>query len=169
MRVSLLSILVTALACSAERPETTPPRSPAALAPKPPLVWSRFAEIQSWPVAGEPFTNLGHVGAGAEAVVRVSPDARAAYEHLVKDSELPNGTIVALFHELGPGRAGLVYVMEKTNGAWRFSSYHPDGTELTAAEPANASTAGCERCHADAVADSLFGLPRRWPQAAEKP
>jgi hypothetical protein len=159
VRVSLLSILVTALACSAERPPTTPRQSPAASAPKPRVVWSRFAEIESWPVVGEPFTNSGHVGAGAEAVVRVSPDARAAYEHLVKDTELPDGAVAALFHELAPGRPGPVYVMEKGEGVWRFSSCRADGTECTPA--ATASTAGCQHCHADAVADSLFGLPRR--------
>jgi hypothetical protein len=160
LRFSLLSILVTALACSAERPRALPPRSPPPPA-RPRVAWSRFAEVRSWPPSGEAFTNGGHVGAGALAVVRVSPEARAAYEHLLKDSELPDGAVVVLFHELAPGKPGPVYVMEKSGGSWRFSSLRADGTEPEPPEPAASSAAHCRRCHADAVADSLFGLPRR--------
>jgi len=161
LRVSLLSILVTALACSAELPQAPPPHSAAPRAPKPLVVWSRFAEVQGWPPVGEPFTNSGHAGAGARGVVRVSPEGRTAYEQLVSDSELPDGAVVALFHELAPGRPGPVYVMEKAGAVWRFSTCRADGTEFEPADAATASTAGCRRCHADAVADSLFGLPRR--------
>jgi hypothetical protein len=163
LRVSLLSILVLSLACSGQLPRTSAPRSAPAPAPKPRVVWSRFAEVQSWPAVGEPFANSGHAGAGTRAVVRVSPAARAAYGHLVKDSELPDRALVALFHELGPGRPGAVYVMEKVGAGWRFSTYRADGSELEPTQAASVSAEGCRRCHADAVADSLFGLPLGTP------
>ncbi len=125
------------------------------------MVWPRFAEVASWPRVGEPFANTGHAGAGALAEVRVNPEARAAYEHLVKDSELKDGTLVALFHEQ-PGGAGPVYVMEKVGGAWLFMTCRPDGTDLEPAEPTQGTRAhGCRGCHSEGVADWLFGPPRR--------
>lgn len=157
VRASLFSFFLTALACSAA-PERTarlpaPPRSP-----QPPVVWSRFAEVRRWPAVGKPFENAGHAGAGSLAIVRVSPEARSAYEHLVRDSELAEGTVVALFHELAPGRPGPIYVMTKSAGGWLFETYRADGTKP--AEPARGTADTCRRCHADGVADFLFGLPR---------
>lgn len=160
VRVSVLSILVTALACTSARPEPAIPRTLPA-PPKPRVVWSRWGEVQSWPSVGGPFPNAGHPGAGARAVVRVSPEARPSYEHLVRDSGLPDGTTVALFHELASGQPGAIYVMEKAGGAWQFSAWNADGSELAATDTAGASAGRCRRCHADGVADSLFGPPRR--------
>ena len=161
VRAWFSSLLITAVACSAGQRPTAVPSVVTQPPPKPRVVWSRFAEVRSWPIVTEPFANTGHVGAGPRATVRVSPEARSIYEHLVRDSELPDGALVALFHELSPGHAGPVYVMEKSGGRWRFMTCQPDGTDLEPAELDPDSSRGCERCHSEGVADSLFGVPRR--------
>lgn len=102
---------------------------------------------------GEPFPNRGHWGEGPLAVVRASPDSRAAYERLVTDSVLPDGTVIALFHADGP-RRGRVFVMEKERESWRYLALAPSGVVLQQGDGA------CRTCHAGGVGDSLFGLPR---------
>jgi hypothetical protein len=126
------------------------------------MVWPRLAEVKGWPAVAEAFPNDGHPGAGARATVRVSPDARASYEHLVRDSALPEGALVAIFHDAGAtGPEGPIYVMEKTAGAWRFSSVGPDGrVDATPGAAQNLAAGACVRCHQGGEADSLFGLPR---------
>ena len=111
-------------------------------------------------MVGASFPNVGHVGAGALGVVRTNPEAHSAYEHLVRDTELPDGTVVALFHERAPGVPGPVYVMEKARGVWQFETCRPDGSDLEPDEPGRSTTVGCRRCHSEGVADDLFGVPR---------
>jgi hypothetical protein len=123
-------------------------------------VWPRFSEARTWPALSEPFPNRGHEGAGTLAVVRVSAEARETYAHLVRDSALPDGSVVALFHLESDRRPGPVYVMQKTAGAWRFLTLDAEGGELPAIASTGQATQACSSCHADAVADSLFGLPR---------
>jgi hypothetical protein len=119
--------------------------------------WSRFAEIAAWPLAAEPFTNSGHPGAGDEAGVRVSPDARGPYAELVRDSVMPDGAVVALFHSDRVGTAGSVYVMEKQGGTWSYRALTAQGVMLEGA------TTRCQGCHQSAVGDELFGIPRPCP------
>jgi len=127
-----------------------------------PVPWSRFDEISAWPTVGEPFADLGHPGEGGLGRVRVSPEARAGYEALVRDSTMPDGTVVGLFHgarsgsESGTGSvdAGSVYVMEKERGAWAFRVLTPRGVIVEAA------VGLCAACHEGGVGDRLFGLPR---------
>jgi hypothetical protein len=86
--------------------------------------------------------------------VRVSPNAREAYASLVADTRLPDGAVVALFHQNREGSVrGNVYVMEKTGETWRFQAFDDKGTPAVGSE-------ACARCHAFGVADQLFGLPR---------
>jgi hypothetical protein len=94
------------------------------------------------------------------AVVRVSPDARATYEHLVQDSVLPEGAVVALFHADADDTPRAIYVMEKLGGTWRFSTLDSEGGEQPFDAPSGQATERCRSCHADGVADSLFGVPR---------
>jgi hypothetical protein len=114
---------------------------------------------------GESFANDGHPGAGAQATVRVSPEARDAYARLVRDGSLPDGSVIAIFHELGPsGPAGPVYVMEKSAGVWRYLSLTGDGRlEVAPGAAQKLGPNACARCHEHGVADSLFGLPRSIP------
>jgi hypothetical protein len=158
LRVSSLYLAFVTLACAAA-PPALPRSSPKAAprsAPKR-VIWDRFGELSSFPVAGEPFPNDGHPGAGARATVRVSPEALAAYRGLVTDSVLPDHAVVALFHDGGPGAPpGDVYVMRKTAGVWEYLRLGGDGS----LPPAPEAVSACRGCHAGGVADGLFGLPR---------
>lgn len=151
--------LTLALGCSAPPPPLVP--APPAPPPPAPVPWSRFAEIAAWPAAAEPFANFGHPDAGDQAQARVSPDARAAYAELVRDSVLPEGSIVALFHSDRTGKAGPVYVMEKQGGTWAYRALTAQGVILEGA------AGRCEGCHQGAVGDALFGIPR--PREAPRP
>jgi len=156
VRISPLCLaLALALACSAPSSQPPPRAAPPPSPPPAPAPWSRFDEISAWPTVGEAFANLGHAGAGTLALVRVSPDARATYEALVRDSTMPDGTVVALFHGVGSGHdPGAVYVMEKAGGAWSFRLLTPRGVIVEGA------ASRCAACHEGGVGDSLFGLPR---------
>jgi len=106
------------------------------------------------PTLGEPFANLGHAGAGELARVQVSPAARAGYEALVRDSVMPEGTVVVLSHAARSGQEGSLYLMEKQRGAWSYVVLTPRGVIVEGA------TGRCGACHEGGVGDSLFGLPR---------
>jgi hypothetical protein len=153
VRLLPLLPLTLALGCGSPPPLARPPpaRVPATIPPAP---WPRFAEVAAWPALGGSFTNQGHWGAGALAVVRVSPGARAAYEVLVTDTTLPESTIVALFHSDASGRPGRVFVMEKGVGSWSYVELTPTGLVVPTAGGA------CRSCHQGGTGDSLFGLPR---------
>jgi hypothetical protein len=141
------------VACAAPPRVTAPPRSVPA--PRPPAKpWSRFGEVSAWPAAGEPFENRGHPGAGERVQIRVSPEARDAYASLVADTVLQPGSVVAAFHSNAAGVAGAVFVMIKEPSTWTYLALDKEG------RPAALAMSGCRGCHADAVGDSLFGLPR---------
>jgi hypothetical protein len=159
LRVSLLCSVFVFGACASPAPvlnvaaSTQPPHVTRS-------VWPRFREVRSWPPVGEPFANRGHAGAGPVAVVRVSPEARERYAHLVRDSALPDDSVVALFHFEADQRPGPVYVMQKKAGTWRFLALDSEGAALAPPASTGQATAGCQGCHRDGVADSLFGAPR---------
>ena len=158
LRVSLVCSVFVLGACGSPPPVAKVPTSAGAPSVTR-SVWPRFGEVRSWPPS-EPFTNRGHAGAGPNAVVRVSPVARESYTHLVRDSALPDDSVVALFHLGVDQRPGPVYVMEKSAGTWRFLALDADGAVVAPSTSTGQSTQGCQGCHADAVADSLFGVPR---------
>ncbi len=119
--------------------------------------WAPFRIVDNWPAAGKPFVSHGHAGGRFPAMVRVSPAARDAYEQLVRSTVLPVDTIVAEYlADPGSDRTRAVYVMQKTTAErWRFLVITPTGLV-----DERAPTALCARCHAEAPADQLFGLPR---------
>jgi hypothetical protein len=84
----------------------------------------------------------------------VSPEARAAYASLVADSVLPSGSVVAAFHSSAAGVKGPVFVMIKDENTWTYLTLDGEG------RPRGLATALCASCHAGAVGDGLFGLPR---------
>ncbi len=162
---SLVAVVaLAAVGCGASAAEGYPGASsqapqaptPSASAAPPPLRWTQFDEAKGWPpVNDEPFTSRGHAGGRWTLTVRVSPDARDAYAALTPGSSLPSGAVVAAFHhDPARGRPGPIYVMEKASQRWRFTVVNPDGLVR------EGSVALCARCHAEAVADHLFGLPR---------
>ena len=97
----------------------------------------------------------GHGAARWTIEVRVSPDSRSLYAELLPGTIFPEGTLIAAFHhDPARGRAGPIYVMEKARSGWQRSVVDPDG-----ARRADAELHLCGRCHAEAVADQVFGLP----------
>ncbi|MCA9597960.1 MAG: hypothetical protein KC776_31830 [Myxococcales bacterium] len=124
--------------------------------PRPVVRWSALDDAESWPsVNDEPFTSRGHAGGRWTLSVRVSPNAREAYAALRPGAVMPEGAVIAAFHQDATrGKPGPIYVMEKKGGDWRFSRVRADGRVQ------EGSVALCARCHAEAVADHLFGLPR---------
>lgn len=98
----------------------------------------------------------GHPPGFFLATVRVNPESLAAYQNLTAGTEFAAGTVVAQFQE-DPhnGAQGPVFVMSKTNAdKWEFMVVDPDGWIHDRGE-----IPLCARCHAEAVADGLFGMP----------
>jgi hypothetical protein len=93
--------------------------------------------------------------------VHVMPSALEAYRALTAGKQWEVGTSVAAFHRHGD-EPGSVFAMTKlAAGGWEYVVVAPDGTvEDRGALPL------CARCHADAPADSLFGVPRPSPESA---
>lgn len=118
--------------------------------------WSRFDEVKGWsPVSPTAFATRGHLVKPSYAVVRVNPEAHAQYLALVTDSVLPDGSLLAMFHQSRDGaQSGLVYVMEKKANEWTFLALDADG------HLASENLEVCALCHRGGVADHLFGLPR---------
>jgi len=156
LRATGLGAMCVLSACASE----TPPAAEMATAPAdratPRELWPRFAEITSFPALNEhPFPTRGHLVKPSHAIVRASPEVRAEYLALVTDSVLPDGATIAMFHESRDGTdKGLVYVMEKRGGEWKFLALDSDGSVISE----NVSV--CALCHRGGVADQLFGLPR---------
>jgi hypothetical protein len=119
--------------------------------------WELFETVKSWPVVNhEPFASPDHARGCCRARVRVSPASRESYLELVPDSRLEPGTVVASFlHDAATDRLRVVFAMQKDEDGWQYLSVRSDGTLLAAG-----AVPECVRCHAEAVADSLFGLPR---------
>jgi len=127
------------------------------------LRWERLGEARSWPLAAPPFLASGHGGGQYTMEVRVSASAVEDYRLLTAGKQWTPGTSVAAFHlRRQDGAAASIYAMTKLpEGRWEYLVAAPDGTiEARGALPL------CARCHADAPADSLFGVPRA---AAESP
>jgi hypothetical protein len=149
-----LLILGTVACSAAPAREVAPPRHPAskpsATSTHAPVVWDGWAELSAWPpVIAEPYVSRGHPPGDAPVTLRISPAARESYLSLHVGSELPTGAMVGQFQPDG------VFVMRKlAPGRWEFVELSKDGHVRDADRRPL-----CERCHAEAVADDLFGLP----------
>lgn len=119
--------------------------------------WEPFQQVSSWPALGDPFVSRGHAGGRLTASVRVTPAARDAYQQLVRSTVLPAGTILAeLLSDPATHRQVALYTMQKDDqGRWRFAVVTPAGIVDPDVLPRL-----CARCHAEAPADQLFGIPR---------
>jgi hypothetical protein len=125
-------------------------------------------ESQTWPAVNErPFLSEGHGLRNSLATVRANASAREPYEKLGPATVLPPGSVlVESLVDPRSSRAAELYVMEKlSSGTWRFFVVSHAGTtnERTGIKL-------CQRCHAEAVADSLFGVPHaRAPEKNGRP
>jgi hypothetical protein len=125
------------------------------LAPPPPT-WDAYASVKQWSAVNTaPFTSRGHQPE-RQVDVRVSPESRATYTELVADSVFPDGSVLAELSHSGDGRG---YGMRKVGGSWSFFELDAQGGVL-----ASGALALCAGCHAQAPADSVFGLPREVPE-----
>jgi hypothetical protein len=117
-----------------------------------------LAALSALPLASaEPYLVLGHAPHRYRATVRVSEPARDAYLALAPERVLPEGSVVAQFlTDRETGSAGPVYAMKKqAENTWLFAVLAPSGALLDlGAVPL------CVRCHREAPAGFLFGLPR---------
>ena len=119
--------------------------------------WRRLGEVRGWePVNDQPFVSEGHPPGHYLANVHISPEAREAYLALMPGSELPVGTVVAQFqHDPQGDQPGPIFAMRKLGAArWEFLAAEADGRIRERGQ-----LRLCVRCHAEAVADQLFGLP----------
>ncbi|HEX2878147.1 MAG TPA: hypothetical protein VHO25_01295 [Polyangiaceae bacterium] len=145
--------------------EQAPARQPTAPAHDQQLpLWPHFEQAQAWPKLEYPITSGGHSGQPYTAIVRVSPSALQQYQSLVAGSVLPGGTTVVQSHRDKTGRGGPIYVMEKLSTGWTFSELDEKGRFLR-----QGNLVDCARCHAEAVADSLFGPDRSTPKENDPP
>lgn len=116
-------------------------------------------QLQSWPKLQYEITSGGHSGQPYVAEVHIDSIATMqSYQQLSTGSELPVGTTIVQLHQDKQGSAGPIYVMEKLQTGWSFSELDPLGHLLREGALAN-----CARCHAEGVADSLFGPLRVLP------
>jgi hypothetical protein len=110
-----------------------------------------------------PFISRGHQP--EEPVdVHVSPESRAIYSGLVADSVFPEGSVLA---ELPHAAGARGYGMHKVDGAWRFFELNAAGEVIS-----SGALSLCAGCHAQAPADSVFGLAHaaaERPEAGSKP
>ena len=113
-----------------------------------------MAEMRSWPAVSEPSLARGHFAEPQLAEVRTSPESRATYGALVVDQPMLDGATLAMLHrDARTSIAGPIFVMQKQSGTWTYFVLGADG-EVTA----QGALDFCERCHALAPTDHLFGL-----------
>ncbi len=127
-------------------------------AKRPLPAWSSLASLAALPLAsGEPYATLGHGLGRYRALVRVSTAARDQYLAPTPERPFPEGSVVAQFlTDLDTGSAGPVYAMRKqSDETWQFAVLEPGGALLDFG-----LLPLCVRCHQEAPADFVFGLPR---------
>ena len=118
--------------------------------------WADAVAARSWPLARDAFVSRGHGVRTFLAEVRVAPPNLEAYRRLAPGQLMPVGAVVAAFHRSREtGAPSSIYVMTKrAPDDWQFLVSEPDGTR-----DENWNLELCARCHAEAAADHLFGLP----------
>jgi hypothetical protein len=150
-------IVASFVACGGPPARVAPRRSTA-----PKVPWREFDEAKKFPEARAPFTSLGHGALNYSIDVRVDPAHLEAYRTLSPGGALSPGAIVIATHQSQRVvDATSVYVMMKhAPSTWEFLVLDADGVVDT-----DGDRSLCERCHAEAPADHLFGLPR-FPSAS---
>jgi hypothetical protein len=151
--------LVAASCAAAPAPAYRTPASPTDDPPAGPTE-ERGQELDAalgWPaLTAAPFPSRGHGIALYAVEIRVPAPLADVYRQSSRGSSFPEGfQVVARHTALESGAPGPLYWMRKgTGGAWAFEVLLPDGRVDPAADPAL-----CERCHAEAPNDFVFGLP----------
>jgi len=117
-----------------------------------PPPWDAYVEAAGWPAVNPaPFVSRGHQPE-QQVDVHVNPESREIYRALVRDSVLPEGSVLAELPRLNGGRG---FGMRKVGGGWRFFELDARGGVI-----ASGALSLCAGCHSQAPADCVFGLPR---------
>lgn len=143
------------IACASSAPPAAAEKPPTVAEPAKPA-WPQFASLQQLPVAVQGTVESGgHAGEPYALQVRVSEAAQQAYLSLSQGSELPAGSIVVQTHRDTSGHNGPTFVMLKDQPppeSWSYVVLDAEGHLLR-----QGALPDCARCHAEAVADRLFG------------
>jgi hypothetical protein len=162
-RTNLLLIGLVGLgACEPKHLELWPGRSSVAVtavesrAPAQPQAarWREYSTIERLALVNhDALPTNNHAPFEWNLRVRITPAALSLYEHWYVGAVMPVGTWIVAEHERRAGGAhGPYYFANKTDAGWAFGAATPDGL-LLPEDPA------CARCHAEAPADFMFGLP----------
>jgi hypothetical protein len=124
--------------------------------------WEGMNDLESFRPKGQPFLSRGHFVGEWKAQVSTSSEAAPIYAGLVKASRFPVGSVLVIKHSRkDSGSPGPIFVMVKretgffqAGGDWEYIVTDSDGW----IEDRGPLTV-CARCHAEAVADWVFGLP----------
>jgi hypothetical protein len=164
--------LVAAIGCRAQepplvnpgvsdvKPEMASARRPA---PDAAAVWEHAGETSAYRALGKgPFPSQGHFADRWTAEVLGNEPAAIAFATLARSTVVPQGAVLMeKLAERATGTAGPIFAMEK-----RASGYFPAGgdwkyvvTDAAGRIEDEGQLSLCARCHAEAPADYLFGLP----------
>lgn len=174
-RTNLLLVLGIC-ACSPKNLNNWPGRSnapppeveyAAVAEPKPPA-WSEFTKLDQLAlVSREPVPANNHDPFRWNLRVRITPAALPSYLSWHVEAVMPEDTWIVAEHRARQGNApGPYYFAHKTSTGWEFGVATPEG--YLVAPP----HAACARCHAEAPADSVFGIkwaPPVLPQIDQRP
>ena len=124
--------------------------------------WEGFAELGGYRSMGVPFVSRGHFAGRWRAEVSVNAAGSAVYASLSRSSHFPVGAVIAKKHlERDAGTLGPLFVMIKRapgffpqGGDWEYLVTDKDGWIED-----RGPLATCARCHVEANADWVFGLP----------
>jgi hypothetical protein len=124
--------------------------------------WEGLADLGSYRAMGKPFVSRGHFAGRWQAEVFASPDAAATYAALSPSTRFSVGAVLVKKHSEKDARApGPLFVMAKrepgffpSGGDWEYLVADSDGWVED-----RGPLVACARCHAEANADWVFGLP----------
>lgn len=124
---------------------------PPAPPPEPTPRWPRFEELNALAAVTRSFTSA-HLFEARVALVRVTPSAAERYRTLVAGAALDAGTLLVEELRRRPTEAPDTFlVMEKRENGWTYLKLDAQG------RPTEVRDDLCQRCHAEGLADELFG------------
>ncbi len=172
-RVTTAALALTCGSCGPQQDGSYPgasdavpegPAPSASVKPEPtPTKWALWDAVQTWPIANRAsFRSLGHAGVG-DVDIRVQPEHLDRYRSLVVDTTWPQGiTLVETLRGPATPTAGAYAMTRLRDQTWRFLVIDGKGMiQQTGPLPL------CTRCHAEAVAGYVFGLPTDQRPVAE--
>ncbi len=140
----------------ADEPMSPPVATAAAKTPRATTPWPEHSQLASWPKVNEsPVPSEGHAAGRWVVTVRTSAEVAERYRSLVRGVTLPVGAWVVKEHfDPRTHAPGPVYAMHKVaRDEWEFVVATADGMLSQ-----RGTLDACWRCHAEATADSLFGV-----------